>query len=89
LALDGLRARADDPLRRRRADERRVDKRLDTDAMSEEDEPTTEELKARVVKRAEENPDRAQKAKYLKEKLEERERSEREAGIDPDVPPEE
>jgi hypothetical protein len=57
--------------------------------MSEEDEPTTQELKARVIKRAEEDPNRAEKAEYLKEKLEERERSEREAGIDPDVPPEE
>jgi hypothetical protein len=57
--------------------------------MSDEDEPTTQELKVRVEKRAEEDPDRAEKAKYLKEKLEERERSEREAGIDPGVPPEE
>jgi hypothetical protein len=48
-----------------------------------DDEPTTQELKARVVKRAEQNPDRAEKADYLKEKLEERERSEREAGTDP------
>jgi hypothetical protein len=56
--------------------------------MSEEDEPTTQELKARVIKRAAEDPNRAEKAEYLKEKLEERERSEREAGIDPDVPPE-
>jgi hypothetical protein len=52
-------------------------------------EPTTQELKALVIKRAAEDPDRAEKAKYLKEKLDERERSEREAGIDPDVPPEE
>jgi hypothetical protein len=56
--------------------------------MSEDDEPTTEELKAVVIKRAEEDPNRAEKAKYLKEKLEEREQSEREAGIDPGVPPE-
>jgi hypothetical protein len=55
----------------------------------EDDEPTTQELKARVERRAEQNPDRKPKADYLKEKLEERERSEREAGIDPGVPPEE
>jgi hypothetical protein len=50
---------------------------------------TTQELKAQVIKRAAEDPNRAEKAKYLKEKLDEREQSEREAGIDPDVPPEE
>jgi hypothetical protein len=54
-----------------------------------EDEPTTQELKAVVIKRAEEDPNRTEKAKYLKEKLDEREESEREAGIDPGVPPEE
>ena len=53
-----------------------------------DDEPTTRELKAQVIKQAEEDPRRAQKAEYLKEKLEERERSEREAGIEPDVPEE-
>jgi hypothetical protein len=53
-----------------------------------EDEPTTQELKAVVIKRAEEDPARSEKAKYLKEKLDEREQSEREAGIDPGVPPE-
>jgi hypothetical protein len=54
----------------------------------EEDEPTTQELKARLEKQAEQDPRRAQKAKYLKEKLEEREQSEREAGLtDDDVPP--
>ena len=56
-----------------------------------DDEPTTEELKAQVAKRAEQDPRRAEKAKYLEEKLEEREQSEREAGIadedDDDVPP--
>jgi hypothetical protein len=57
--------------------------------MSGDDEPTTQELKAQVIKRAEEDPARAEKAKYLKEKLDEREESEREAGIDPGVPPEE
>lgn len=54
-----------------------------------DDEPTTQELKAQVIKRAEEDPKRAEKAEYLKEKLDEREKSEREAGIDPGVPPEE
>jgi hypothetical protein len=54
-----------------------------------EDEPTTQELKAQVIKQAEKDPRRAEKAEYLKQKLEEREKSEREAGIDPDVPPEE
>ena len=53
-----------------------------------DEEPTTQELKAQVIKRAEQDPRRAEKAKYLKEKLDERERSEREAGIEPDVPPE-
>ena len=56
--------------------------------MSDE-EPTTQELKAQVIKRAEEDPKRSEKAEYLKEKLDEREQSEREAGIDPGVPPEE
>ena len=54
----------------------------------DEDEPTTQELKAQVIKQAEEDPRRAEKAEYLKKKLEERERSEREAGIGEDVPPE-
>ena len=54
-----------------------------------DDEPTTQELKAQVIKQAEQDPRRAQKADYLKKKLEEREESEREAGIDPSVPPEE
>lgn len=53
-----------------------------------DDEPTTQELKAQVIKQAEADPRRAEKAEYLKAKLEERERSEREAGIDPDVSPE-
>src|SRR3954453_24258291 len=53
-----------------------------------DDEPTTQELKAQVIKQAEQDPRRAEKAKYLKEKLDERERSEREAGIGEDVPPE-
>jgi hypothetical protein len=57
--------------------------------MSDDHEPTTQELKAQVIKRAEQDPKRAEKAEYLKEKLEEREKSEREAGIDPGVPPEE
>jgi hypothetical protein len=53
-----------------------------------DDEPTTQELKARVIKQAERDPRRAEKAEYLKEKLDERERSEREAGLtDDDVPP--
>ena len=56
--------------------------------MTSDDEPTTQELKARVIKQAEQDPRRAQKAEYLKKKLDERERSEREAGIDEDVPPE-
>jgi hypothetical protein len=57
--------------------------------MSEEDEPTTQELKAQVLKRAEQDPRRAEKAEYLKKKLDEREQSEREAGLLDDVPPEE
>jgi uncharacterized coiled-coil protein SlyX len=53
-----------------------------------DDDPTTQELKAQVIKQAEKDPRRAEKAEYLKEKLDERERSEREAGIaDEDVPP--
>ena len=52
-----------------------------------DDEPTTQELKAQVIKQAETDPRRTEKAKYLKEKLDEREESEREAGLDPDVPP--
>jgi hypothetical protein len=50
----------------------------------EDEEPTTEELKARVEKRAEEDVRRADKAEYLKEKLEEREQSEREAAAEDD-----
>lgn len=46
-----------------------------------DDEPTTQELKAQVIKRAAQDPRRAEKAEYLKEKLEEREKSEREAGL--------
>ena len=58
--------------------------------MSEEDNPTTQELKAQVIKQAEADPRKAEKAEYLKKKLEEREQSEREAGLlDDDVPPEE
>jgi hypothetical protein len=53
-----------------------------------DDDPTTQELKARVLKRAQEDPSRAEKARYLEEKLDEREQSEREAGIADDVPPE-
>jgi uncharacterized coiled-coil protein SlyX len=53
-----------------------------------DDEPTTQELKAQVIKQAEQDPRRAEKAQYLKEKLDEREQSEREAGIAEDVPPE-
>jgi hypothetical protein len=44
-----------------------------------EDEPTTEELKARVDERVEEDERRAEKADYLRTKLEEREEAEREA----------
>lgn len=54
-----------------------------------DDEPTTQELKALVIKQAETDPRKADKAAYLKKKLDEREQSEREAGIDPGVPPEE
>ena len=55
-----------------------------------DDEPTTQELKANLDKQAQRDPRRAQKAEYLKKKLEEREESEREAGLtDEDVPPEE
>ena len=57
--------------------------------MSEDDDPTTQELKAQVIKQAEQDPRRSEKAKYLKEKLDEREQSEREAGLIDDVPPEE
>jgi uncharacterized coiled-coil protein SlyX len=46
-----------------------------------QEEPTTQELKQRVTERAEEDERRAEKAEYLKEKLEEREQSEREAGL--------
>ena len=53
-----------------------------------EDEPTTQELKAQVIKQAEQDPRRAEKARYLKERLDEREQSEREAGLVDDVPPE-
>ena len=56
--------------------------------MSDE-EPTTQELKAQVIKTAETDPRRAEKAEYLKKKLDEREKSEREVGLDPGVPPEE
>jgi hypothetical protein len=45
----------------------------------EDEEPTTQELKARVAKRVDEDERRADKAEYLNEKLGERERSEREA----------
>jgi hypothetical protein len=54
-----------------------------------DDDPTTQELKAQVIKSAEEDPRRAEKAEYLKKKLDEREKSEREAGIGEDVPAEE
>ena len=47
----------------------------------DEDEPSARELKKRVDERVEEDERRADKAKYLKEKLEEREQSEREAGL--------
>ena len=56
--------------------------------MADDDEPTTQELKQQVIKQAEQDPRRAQKAEYLKKKLDEREQSEREAGIAEDVPPE-
>jgi len=54
-----------------------------------DDEPTTQELKAQVIKQAEQDPRRAEKAEYLKKKLDEREESEREAGLldEDDVPP--
>ena len=52
------------------------------------DEPTTQELKAQVIKQADADPRKAEKAEYLKKKLDEREKSEREAGIEPDVPSE-
>jgi hypothetical protein len=53
-----------------------------------DDDPTTQELKVRIAKRAEQNPDRSEKAEYLQEKLDEREESEREAAAeDADVPP--
>ena len=54
-----------------------------------DDEHTTQELKAQVIKQAEQDPRRAEKAEYLKKKLDEREQSEREAGLLDDVPPEE
>jgi uncharacterized coiled-coil protein SlyX len=54
-----------------------------------DDEPTTQELKAQVTRQAEQDPRRAPKAEYLKKKLDEREQSEREAGVGEDVPPEE
>jgi uncharacterized coiled-coil protein SlyX len=57
--------------------------------MTPDDEPTTEELKARVIEQAEREPRRAEKARYLEEKLDERAQSEREAGLTDDVPPEE
>jgi hypothetical protein len=50
--------------------------------VEEEDEPTTKELKARVEQRVEEDERRAEKAEYLKEKLDEREHADREAGLD-------
>ena len=53
--------------------------------MEEQDEePTTQELKARVDKRVDEDERRADKAEYLKERLEEREQSEREAAAEDD-----
>jgi hypothetical protein len=45
----------------------------------EEDQPTTEELKTRVDKREAEDERRAEKADYLRKKLDEREEAEREA----------
>jgi hypothetical protein len=55
-----------------------------------DDEPTTQELKAQVIRQAKQDPRKAEKAEYLKQKLDEREQSEREAGLidDDDVPPE-
>ena len=55
----------------------------------DDDDPTTQELKAQVIKQAEQDPRRAEKAEYLKKKLDEREESEREAGLADDVPPQE
>jgi hypothetical protein len=52
--------------------------------VADEDEPTTKELKIRVEERAQQDPHRAEKAEYLREKLEEREESEREAGLTDD-----
>jgi hypothetical protein len=49
-----------------------------------DEEPTTQELKRRVDQRVEEDQRRAEKAEYLREKLEERERSEREAAREDD-----
>jgi uncharacterized coiled-coil protein SlyX len=49
-----------------------------------EEEPTTQELKQRVIERGQEDERRAEKAEYLNEKLEEREQSEREAGLTDD-----
>jgi hypothetical protein len=46
-----------------------------------DDEPTTQELKKLVIERAEQDEGRAEKAEYLKKKLDEREQSEREAGL--------
>ena len=57
-----------------------------------DDDPTTQELKAQVIKQAEADPRKAEKAAYLKEKLDAREQSEREAGLldeEDDVPSEE
>jgi hypothetical protein len=47
--------------------------------MESDPDPTTEELKRRVDDREAEDERRAEKADYLRGKLEERERSEREA----------
>ena len=52
--------------------------------MESESEPTTEELKQRVDRRVAEDERRAEKADYLREKLDERERSEREAEAEAD-----
>ena len=52
-----------------------------------DDEPTTQELKAQVLKQAAQDPRKAEKAEYLKKKLDEREQSEREAGLLDDDPP--
>jgi hypothetical protein len=67
------------------------------------DEPSTEKLRRRQLSQeeaeraqlddadteadAERHRRRAEKASYLRRKLEEREQSEREAGEDPDLPP--